>query len=80
MEDLTMNRRHPAFDYSTIADVILHIRYTARQGVDATKVKAALDDLLLDAGQSQLALLFSVRQRRGSGIYRGVLRVPYGGA
>lgn len=52
---------YPAFDYATISDVILHIRYTARQGVDATKVKTALDDLLQQAGQSNLALLFSLR-------------------
>ena len=49
------------FDYATISDVILHIRYTARQGVDGTKVKAALDDLLQQASQSNLALLFSLR-------------------
>ena len=49
-----------AFDYDTISDVILHIRYTARQGVEPTKVKAALDDLLQQANQSNLALLFSL--------------------
>jgi hypothetical protein len=41
--------------------VILHIRYTARQGVDPTKVKTALDDLFQEASQSKLALLFSLR-------------------
>lgn len=50
-----------AFDYATISDVILHIRYTARQGVDPTKVKVALDELLQEASQSNLALLFSLR-------------------
>jgi Tc toxin complex TcA C-terminal TcB-binding domain len=50
-----------AFDYATISDVILHIRYTARQGVDPTKVKGALDELLQEVGQANLALLFSLR-------------------
>jgi hypothetical protein len=52
---------YPAFDYATISDVILHIRYTARQGVDPTKVKTALDNMFQQAGQSNLALLFSLR-------------------
>jgi Tc toxin complex TcA C-terminal TcB-binding domain len=50
-----------AFDYATISDVVLHVRYTARQGVDPTKVKAALDDLFQAANQANLALLFSLR-------------------
>jgi hypothetical protein len=50
-----------AFNYATISDVILHIRYTARQGVDPTKVKTALDELLQQASQANLALLFSLR-------------------
>lgn len=41
--------------------MILHIRYTARQGVDPTKVKAALDDLFAPEALPQLALLFSLR-------------------
>ena len=49
------------FDYNTISDVILHIRYTARQGVNPTSVKAALDGLFQEANQSNLALLFSLR-------------------
>ncbi|HEX7312610.1 MAG TPA: hypothetical protein VF297_01745 [Pyrinomonadaceae bacterium] len=50
-----------AFDYATISDVILHVRYTARQGVDPTKVKTALGDLLQQASQANLSLLFSLR-------------------
>src|SRR5262249_46679686 len=49
------------FDYNTISDVILHIRYTARQGVEPGKVKTALDDLFQQTNQSNLALLFSLR-------------------
>jgi hypothetical protein len=59
--DLPNPKDFPAFDYTTISDVILHIRYTARQGVDGAKVKTALNDLLQEASQSNLALLFSLR-------------------
>jgi Tc toxin complex TcA C-terminal TcB-binding domain len=59
--DLPKPQDYPAFDYATISDVILHIRYTARQGVDPAKVKTALDDLFQEASQSNLALLFSLR-------------------
>ena len=52
---------YPAFDHATISDVILHVRYTARQGVEPGKVKTALDNLLQEASQSGLALLFSLR-------------------
>ena len=57
--DLAKPDEYPAFDYATISDVILHIRYTARQGVDPTKVIASLDTLFADP--PQLALLFSLR-------------------
>lgn len=52
---------YPAFDYGTISDIIIHIRYTARQGVDLSKVKNALVDMLQQADQAGLALLFSLR-------------------
>lgn len=52
---------YPAFDYATISDVILHIRYTARQGVVPTQVLEALQELLQPVNQSNLALLFSLR-------------------
>jgi len=58
---LDLPKDYHAFDYATIADVILHIRYTARQGVDATKVKAALDTLFGQANQAGLALVLSLR-------------------
>jgi hypothetical protein len=41
--------------------VILHVRYTARQGVNPTKVVEALDEQMLAAGPAKLALLFSLR-------------------
>lgn len=58
--DLPTPDKYPAFDYATISDVILHIRYTARQGVDPTKVIASLDTIFSDP-PPQLALLFSLR-------------------
>ena len=58
---LDLPKDYPAFDYNTIPDVILHIRYTARQGVEPTKVKDALDKLLEQPNQAKLALLFSLR-------------------
>ena len=58
---MDLPKDYPAFDYATISDVILHIRYTARQGVDPTKVKTALDALFQQANQANLALLFSLR-------------------
>jgi hypothetical protein len=59
--DLPTPQDYPAFDYATISDVIMHIRYTARQGVDGTKVRAALAELFEQVSQSNLALLFSLR-------------------
>jgi hypothetical protein len=58
---IDLPKDYPAFDFSTISDVVLHVRYTARQGVDATKVKTALGDVFQEANQSNLALLFSLR-------------------
>lgn len=58
---LDLPKDYRAFDYNTISDVILHIRYTARQGVDPTKVKAVLDDLFQQASQARLTLLFSLK-------------------
>lgn len=54
-------KEYRSFDYDTISDVILHIRYTARQGVEPNKVKNALDGLFGQANQAGLALLFSLR-------------------
>jgi hypothetical protein len=43
------------------SDVILHIRYMARQGVEPAKVNTVLDKLFRQANQSNLTLLFSLR-------------------
>src|SRR5262249_27938075 len=58
---LDLPKDHAAFDYATISDVILHVRYTARQGVNPTKVKTALDALFQEGNRAGLSLLFSLR-------------------
>ena len=60
---LDLPKDYRAFDYNTISDVILHIRYTARQGVKPESVTTALGELFQEVGQSNLALLFSLRNR-----------------
>ena len=83
---LDLPKDYPAFDYDTISDVILHIRYIARQGVDPTKVKTALDSLFQEASQSNLALLFSLRHDfptewsafvNGAGDFTATIRKDY---
>jgi hypothetical protein len=51
------------FDYATISDVILHVRYTAREGGSLLR-RGAMANLktLMDEGQVGSARLFSVRQ------------------
>jgi Tc toxin complex TcA C-terminal TcB-binding domain len=58
--NLSLPAQLPSFDYTTISDVILHIRYTARQGGDQLAAQAAkeLTTTLDTAGQ---ALLFCLR-------------------
>jgi Tc toxin complex TcA C-terminal TcB-binding domain/ABC toxin N-terminal region/Neuraminidase-like domain/Salmonella virulence plasmid 28.1kDa A protein len=52
------------FDYDTISDVILHIRYTAREGGQALKDKAVanLKAQIADATAAGMVRLFSVRR------------------
>ena len=40
-------KEYAPFEHRRVPDVILRYRYTARLGVEATKVKAALNDLFL---------------------------------
>lgn len=51
------------FDYDTISDVILHLRYTARQGGTALRDKASqrLKELIGEANTAGLGLLFSLK-------------------
>ena len=61
--NLSLPAELPAFDYTTISDVILHIRYTARQAGDPLGSQATkeLQAMLDTAGQSGQALLFCLR-------------------
>jgi Tc toxin complex TcA C-terminal TcB-binding domain len=51
------------FDYNTISDVILHLRYTARQGGAQLRntVVEHIEELIGEANQAGLALLFSLK-------------------
>jgi len=50
------------FDYATLSDVILHVRYTARQGGELLGNQALIEmrEALATANESGLALLFSL--------------------
>ena len=58
---LELPQKYRAFDYATISDVILHVRYTARQGVNPVKVTQSLDAVLKEQSQSKLGVLLSMR-------------------
>jgi len=83
---LELPKDYRAFDYDTISDVILHIRYTARQGVEPSKVKTALDELFQQANNSGLALIFNLRHDfptewsafvNGAGDFNATIRMDY---
>jgi Tc toxin complex TcA C-terminal TcB-binding domain len=61
--NLSLPEQLQSFDYTTISDVILHIRYTARQAGDPLAAQATkeLTAMLDTAGQSSQALLFCLR-------------------
>jgi hypothetical protein len=60
---LSLPTKFPAFDYMTISDVILHIRYTARDAGEPLRSQATKElwATLDTAGQSGQALLFCLR-------------------
>jgi hypothetical protein len=60
---LTLPTQMPSFDYMTISDVILHIRYTARMagGTLAAQATKELAAMLDSAGQSGQAQMFCLR-------------------
>ncbi|MBS0181340.1 MAG: hypothetical protein JSS39_02990, partial [Nitrospira sp.] len=55
-----------SFDFSTITDVILHVRYTARPGIDEQTVRDAIKPKPTD----KRAILVSVRNTFGDAYYR----------
>lgn len=60
---ISLPEKFHAFNYSTISDVILHIRYTARDGGEALGNRATkeLQKMLNDKSQVEQALLFNLR-------------------
>ncbi|HEU5381439.1 MAG TPA: hypothetical protein VFV38_38945 [Ktedonobacteraceae bacterium] len=69
---LTLNNIYPQFDYSTITDVVLHLRYTARDGGSAfastvtSAVKAQFNTIALAESRKGLYRMFSARQDYGT--------------
>ncbi len=61
--NLSLPAQLRSFDYTTISDVVLHIRYTARQAGDPLEAQATkeLTAMLDTAGQSGQAILFCLR-------------------
>jgi hypothetical protein len=60
---LDLPKDFPAFDHASISDVVLHIRFTARQGVIAPNVITALEDLFQQtvSGGPNFSLLFALQ-------------------
>lgn len=58
----------PQFDYGTISDVVLHVRYTARDGGASLKTEviselsAAVNAFIRSEGENGLTRMFSLRQ------------------
>jgi hypothetical protein len=61
-----------AFDFNTLTDVILHLKYTAREGGDILRsaTNAARRAWLADDQNSRLARLFSIKREFPSAWYR----------
>jgi len=64
---IEMPKNFKSFDYNTISDVVLHVRYTARDGGTQLKTQAeqelqtALNDFIRVEGKRGLAQMFSLR-------------------
>jgi len=69
---VTLNNVYPQFDYSTITDVVLHIRYTARDGgvpfagMVQNSVRSQLNSMALAESRKGLYRMFSARHDYGS--------------
>jgi len=60
---LTLPQKLRPFDYMTISDLILHVRYTAREAGDPLGSQATkeLMQMFATAGQSSQAMMFNLR-------------------
>ncbi len=65
---LQIPENFPQFDYGTISDVVLHVRYTARDGGASFKAQvlselnAAVNAFIRSEGENGLTRMFSLRQ------------------
>ncbi|MDP1948655.1 MAG: neuraminidase-like domain-containing protein [Nitrospirota bacterium] len=65
---LQIPEHFPQFDYGTISDVVLHVRYTARDGGGSFKpqviseLNAAVNAFIRSEGENGLTRIFSLRQ------------------
>jgi len=65
---LQLAKDFPQFDYETISDVVLHVRYTARDGGDELKhqatleLRSAVDQVVLAEGRHGLFRFFSAKR------------------
>jgi hypothetical protein len=73
---IKLNRELPQIDFSTIADVILHLDYTAREGGDLLRAKAAdelnakLNELALAENRHGLFRVFDLKREYPDKWYR----------
>ena len=59
---LALPADYRAFDYTTISDVVLHVRYKARQGVPDKPVSDSVGRMMAVADATKLALSFDLRR------------------
>jgi hypothetical protein len=61
-----------AFDFDTLTDVVLHLKYTAREGGDILRnaARQTLQQLITDAQNTPLARLFSLKHEFSNEWYR----------
>ena len=81
---LDLPKDYAAFDFATITDVILHVRYTARQGVPVPAVTKSLKDQFGPNSPQPLVALFDLRHdfptawaARGAGPLRAAVPKDY---
>ena len=69
---IDLPKENNAFDFNTLSDVVLHLKYTAREGGDTLRRAAqqALQDILTDDQNTPRARLFSLKHEFPTDWYR----------
>jgi hypothetical protein len=69
---IDLPKENNAFDFNTLSDVVLHLKYTAREGGDMLRRAAqkALKDMLTDDQNTPLTRLFSLKHEFPTEWYR----------